>query len=278
MTELDLESPVIVTGRGGSGTRLITPMLETMGVFMGKNMNISGDGMEWVDLTRAMLMENVVLQGGSLSDSWRNKLTQNAEGILSRVQHEKHSLWGWKLPEMMHLSDQFLDVFPAAKIIHITRHPVTLSIRRTHLSSRMNNDVGRIILPRAYAFLGLDPQGIGKNPKYINNAISWEFQVRSFAESASIRNLPPHQYLTIRYEDLVFNQALALDQVSHFLALKAPRVGYTSSIDKNRVRRFSDDDPRIQKVWSICGNTASALGYTDAFEGIYGLNPRPYSG
>ena len=50
MSNDDLESPIVATGRGGSGTRLLSTVLQKLGCHLGNELNESGDSMEWAEV------------------------------------------------------------------------------------------------------------------------------------------------------------------------------------------------------------------------------------
>jgi hypothetical protein len=82
-----------------------------------------------------------------------------------------------KLPEMMLVLPLLIDAFPHAKVVHLTRHPVSSSLRRTHMTSRLTNAVGAAALPAAYRYSNRDPRQIGSDEPYLHNAYAWNFQV-----------------------------------------------------------------------------------------------------
>ena len=43
-----LDCPVVLLGRGGSGTRVLSQIAQQMGIFLGNDINVSGDSVEWV--------------------------------------------------------------------------------------------------------------------------------------------------------------------------------------------------------------------------------------
>jgi hypothetical protein len=51
------EAAGIFTGRGGSGTRLLSELAAAAGTFIGNDVNKMGDSVEWVDLIYRMVVE-----------------------------------------------------------------------------------------------------------------------------------------------------------------------------------------------------------------------------
>ena len=77
-----LRAPVIATGRGGSGTRLLTEATRASDVFLGNRLNASGDSVEWVDLIYEMTIQHET--GSAPPCGWSALLRKKAAGILGQ--------------------------------------------------------------------------------------------------------------------------------------------------------------------------------------------------
>ena len=108
-----LSRPVVATGRGGSGSRLLSLALQEHDVFLGNGLNKSGDSTEWVDLIYTLAIRKLT---GKLStgNHWLQELVACAENILAKGQWEQTQPWGWKLPETMLFVPEVADAFPGA--------------------------------------------------------------------------------------------------------------------------------------------------------------------
>ena len=97
-----LDCPVVLLGRGGSGTRVLSQIAQQMGIFLGNDINVSGDSVEWVrpiyDLSVA------TCTGGTPDPDWPRRLRDHASDILKTSGWESPRPWGWKLPETMLIS------------------------------------------------------------------------------------------------------------------------------------------------------------------------------
>ena len=252
-----LHSPVIVTGRGGSGTRLISNMVGDCGVFRGKQLNISEDSMEWVVPIYEIAIAQQLEQGESTAE--RSSFLQSvADRILSESSVSAERLWGFKLPESMLIMPHLLAAFPNAKVIHLVRHPVTSSLRRTHLTSRPDNPIGRAVCAAAYRQSGRDRVNIDRDPDWMRNAITWNYQVGPVASLG--RTLSPDRYLELKFEDLCADPHKTAAQVRHFLGSPTDEVS-TVKIGKLRSRSWRRILPHKQAVWDMCEPTARMLGY-----------------
>ncbi len=71
---LEASAPVILLGRGGSGTRLLSGMALLNGVFLGSTLNASQDLVEWLEVRYPLALEATIagVAAGSDRDAfWR---------------------------------------------------------------------------------------------------------------------------------------------------------------------------------------------------------------
>jgi hypothetical protein len=253
---------VILLGRGGSGTRLLAQLALSIGTFLGNELNASHDSVEWVETLYDLAVEAVTAGGvsGSARDLyWHRRLRRRASEILASGRRDPTGLWGWKLPETMLLLPQALRAFPRARVVHLVRHPVTSALRRTHMTSRLENPVGRVVLPAAYRACGLDPDNIERDEPYIHNAVTWVYQVGGVLDSLRSMSLT-EGWLQFRYEEICADPTEAQKRLSAFLGTAAP-LKAPPEIDISRAGDFRTDDSKTEKIWSICGGLAFELGY-----------------
>ena len=240
---------------------MVSQLTLPLGVFLGDVANDYSDSSDWVetfyDLAIEMLADGVA--AGSARDAyWRERLRRQASQMLARGDRSVNEPWGWKLPETMLALAPALRAFPRARVVHLVRHPVTSALRRTHMTSRLDNRVGQAVLPAAYRVRGLDPNQIGRDEPYMHNALSWDFQLRTVLE---ILKTTPTPVLMLRYEDVCADPHAAQATIAGFLGLPALPPAQASITDWSRTNAVEAFDPRAQQVWAICGETAEALGY-----------------
>ena len=254
--------PVVLLGRGGSGTRLLARLALSIGTFLGNELSASHDSVEWVETLYDLAIEAVtagVASGSARDVYWRKRLRHRASEILASGRCDPTALWGWKLPETMLTLPQALRAFPRAQVVHLVRHPVTSALRRTHMTSRLDNPVGRAVLPAAYRACGLDPDNIERDEPYIRNAVTWAYQVRGVLDT--LRSLSPTEcWLQFRYEEICANPVEAQKGLAAFLGTAAPMAD-PPEIDLGRIGDASGDRGSSEKIWSICGGLAFELGY-----------------
>jgi len=255
-----LDAAVIFTGRGGSGTRLLSQLADAAGIFIGNHRNKSDDSIEWVDLIYDIAVE----AGGGhelpAGNAYRSEIRAVAAAILRRAGPRSSPLWGLKLPEAMLVLPLLIDAFPRAKVVHLTRHPVSSSLRRTHMTSRLSNPVGAVALPAAYRYSRRDPALIAGDEPYLHNACSWNFQV-SRVVAYGRDTLGADRYLEIAYEDMVAESSRVAATVRSFLGCAPEEREMTIQVDVTRSSDWNVSDPRVDMIWRLCGETAALLGY-----------------
>jgi hypothetical protein len=248
----------IFTGRGGSGTRLLSQLATDAGVFIGNQVNHSGDSVEWVDLIYRMVVETAGQRDLPTGLRYRRELRALAEQILGTARRSDAGVWGLKLPETMLVLPLLIDAFPEARVIHLTRHPVSASLRRTHMTSRLGNPVGDVALPGAYRYVGRDPGAIPTDEPYLHNAYAWNFQVTRVMRYGR-EVLGASQYVEMRYEDVCAAPDRALAMVRSLLGCADCRT--STRVDPARTGTWDAADARVQAIWAICGETAGRFGY-----------------
>ncbi len=257
LDEQVLTSPMIATGRGGSGTRLLSLMLQQLGVFLGNRLNGTADSIEWVDLIYEMVVKSGLDMTRQPLD-WTVELRARAISVLGQGQWQPGMPWGWKLPESMLVVPELAQGLPGSKFIHLVRDPLDTCLRRTHMTSRMDNPVGRATLSMAYAALGWE-RDPAADPDHIRNAASWWLQVGAMQRHAST---PGICCLELRYEDLCMQPQAAADRIAAYLDI--PKHTVFVQVDEDRRCSWNAGDARAAEVWRICGDVAAGYGYTFA--------------
>jgi len=252
---------VLFTGRGGSGTRLLSQLAAATGIFIGNHVNTSGDSTEWADLIYRMVVERGGQRDLPSGSQYRHEIRARAAQILGDAPRPRSGVWGLKLPETMLVLPLFIDAFPHARVVHLTRHPVSSSLRRTHMTSRLDNVVGTVALPAAYRYAHRDVGHIATDAPYLHNAYAWNFQVTRVAHYAR-DVLADAQYLAIKYEDVCAQPERVPALVRAYLGCADGWAATPIQVDLSRTGVWDPRDPRVQTVWDICGETAALLGYT----------------
>lgn len=256
-----IDAAVLFTGRGGSGTRLLSELAGEAGIFIGNRINKSGDSTEWVKLIYRLAVEAGGGHDLPSGSRYRQEIRAKAGNILEQHAPRESPPWGLKLPETMLVLPLLIDAFPHARVVHLTRHPVSSSLRRTHMTSRLNNPVGAVALPAAYRYSKRDVGRIATDDPCLHNACSWNFQVTRVARYAR-KELGDERYLEIKYEDVCTQPSRIAAVVQSFLGCARTESGTSIPVDLSRAGGWDHGDPRVETIWGLCGETAELLGYT----------------
>ncbi|WP_411869088.1 sulfotransferase family protein [Vulcanococcus limneticus] len=246
--------PLILTGRGGSGTRLLADAVISQGLDLGARLNASSDSIQWADLLYEMALSALQGHSGPWSGNWAEELRHRARCLA--LQRPPSQPWGFKLPEVMLVPEALLQTWPGSTLVHLVRHPLDTCLRRTHMTSRTSNPVGKALLEQAYSALGRR-QSPEEDPPHLRNAVSWWYQLQ---EIQRVRQQYPARLLELRYEDLCDQPQATTHGLMQALGLPSRPVGLT--VDPSRRRRWNAGDERIDQVWALCGSLAEIYGYS----------------
>ena len=238
-------------------------MARKLGIFLGNDLNISGDSVEWVETLYGLAIENLTdpTFAAQREVFWTSRLQTRAREILSLSLSETPKHWGWKLPETMLALSTVLSAFSRARVVHLVRHPIPSSLRRTHMTSRMDNPIGLATLTAAYTAEGKEPRSMKSEDDYFNNAMSWNFQTSTVLETLKQSRVSRIQ---VTYEHLCTNPAEVQAGLAGFCGIHHVSNINPPHIDPARVNGSWQSDDCARRVWQICGKTASQVGYHSA--------------
>ena len=203
---------VTVIGRGHSGTRIISHTLAQSGVYMGAQLNDSGDLIPAEDLYEAcrVLARYVEYRGGLEWDFSRlhtmpidPEFTRLVESYLASVLASDAEHCGWKLPETTLIYPWITRMFPQARYLHWVRDP-----RDSIMGEHLTDDLADFGVP-------YEPTD---NPK-LRRAISWKYQ-REIMKATP----PPRHWALVRFEDFVTQQERELARLGEFLGFPLAQI------------------------------------------------------
>lgn len=197
-----------------SGTSLVAKVLEKAGIFMGVIKDHNYEAMHFLSLNQQTLwaagaswMEPVVPEKIYWKTIPANAIFEEHFKFSGRLQKLKYTLinpaWGWKDPRNTFTLPMWLDLFPNAKVLHITRDCEEVA---QSLCNR-NKVKGEVHDPR------LDDMDFNRElwRKYIE-------QGRSYASQLGNR------YFEIDYKDITSLNPEALKKMEEFCGVKLKEV------------------------------------------------------
>lgn len=203
---------VTVVGRGHSGTRAISHTLSASGVYMGAQLNISGDLIPPEDLYEAcrVMAKYVEHKGGMEWDFSRlhtmaidPAFIRLVESYLSSVLSSDAENRGWKLPETTLILPWIVRLFPDIHYIYWVRDP-----RDAILGSHVTDDLANFGVPYEKT-----------NDLRLMRAISWRYQYDMMASTPS-----PRLRHDVRFEEFVMAQDSVLAGLEGFLGLPLAKI------------------------------------------------------
>ncbi len=203
---------VTVIGRGHGGTRAISHTLTASGVFMGTELNNSGDLVPAGDMYEAcrVMARHVHHLGGvkwdfnalnemPIDPEWTRLIERYLSSVLtSNAEHK-----GWKLPETLLVYPWIVRMFPDIKYIYWIRDP-----RDSIIGKHLTDDLTDFGIPYERTDDVLEMR-----------AISWKYQSELYRFTPRPANL-----IEVRFEDFVLDQERTLTRLEAFLGIPLARI------------------------------------------------------
>jgi len=219
---------ITIIGRGHSGTRAISHTLSASSVYMGAELNGSGDLVPAQDLYEAcrVMARHVVHLGGlrwdfaklhtmPIDPAW----TKLVESYLASVLASDAPVKGWKLPETVLIYPWIVRKFPEIRYIFWIRDP-----RDCILSGHLTDDLADFGVPYDHT---ADLRE--------RRAISWKYQTEIYKATPKPRHL-----LEVRFEDFVLEQEATLRRLESYLGIPLAKI----PVKPEAVGRWREDKER----------------------------------
>ena len=203
---------ITVIGRGHSGTRAMSHTLSQSGVYMGAQINKSGDLIPADDMYEAcrVMAKHVVHLGGVHWDfsalhtvAIDPAFTRLIESFLCSVLSSDAPLKGWKIPETTLVLPWIVRLYPDIKYIYWMRDP-----RDSITGRHVTDDLDYFCIPH-------DPT----DDERLKRAISWKYQYDLIHATPS-----PKQRIDVRFEDFVLHQDNVLQSLEAFLGFPLAKI------------------------------------------------------
>ncbi|MHB9023550.1 MAG: sulfotransferase family protein [Armatimonadota bacterium] len=219
---------ITVIGRGHSGTRAMSHTLSASGVYMGAQLNGSGDLLPPEDMYEACRVFGRYVQhiGGMEWDFSAlhtmpidPAFTRLVESFLGSVLSSDAPYRGWKLPETTLVLPWIVRLFPEISYIYWMRDPRD-SIIGAHLTDNLA-DFGVPYEPT--------------EDLRLRRAISWKYQYDIMRKTPS-----PARRVDVRFEDFILKQDETLARLEAFLGLPLAKI----EVRPDSVGRWKKDEER----------------------------------
>ncbi len=232
-------SPVVLLGRGHSGTRVLAWMCVHLGVKLGTSSpHVEGDpdDVTFTNKIKALAAHN--LDVTSPADVREHALRRFKAAVSKYYAGlgNPSGMWGWKFPETYLIAPYVARTFPQARYLHLVRDGRDIAFK-SHLTDNPRHRVGKAVLSACHAL---------ELPDHMRAAASWAYQVDRF--DAFRDHLPASSVLDMRFEDLCTSPAESAERLSAFLGASmtdACREYVASGIDTLKVAQYGEQDPRL---------------------------------
>ena len=253
---LEVQRPVVLMGRGHSGTRVLAFACAELGIQLGVSEDLAtgdADDRPFTDSVKSLCLRTLGLMRPEDVRRRDLRIFQHAVyGYYVRL-GTPDGLWGWKFPETYLVAPLVARAFPRARYLHLVRDGRDIAFKE-HLTDNPRRKLGKRILARRSA-LGL--------PRFLQAAHSWSYQVDGFDEFR--KSVSPDQVIDIRFEDLCLEPEQTIARLCRFLDTEFTsgcRDYLRRSINTAKVSQYRENEPdRTRQVEAAVGDTLRRYGY-----------------
>jgi len=172
----------------------------------------------------------------------QDDLRNSASSMLEKAGWPKP--WGFKLPESTLILPDLHSAFPNARFVWFARDPKATVLRRSHMTGRLDNEIGRASVAAAYDYIGRPRDAILTDTPLVHMAITTRHQTDLLDDFFA--RLPPERSLRLSFEDTVEHPNASLESFSAFTNLPIQTNRIAELIDKKRsqtkLTEYSDKD------------------------------------
>ncbi|MFO1476656.1 MAG: sulfotransferase [Verrucomicrobiota bacterium] len=254
--ELAALEPVVLMGRGHSGTRVLSWICTHLGVKLGTlNTSAPGDVQDLPFQDAILRLARRTLDATRPAEVRQSDLADFQRAVWRYYDGlgRPSGPWGWKFPEAYLIAPGIERTFPKARYIHLVRDGRDLAFKE-HLTDNPRRTLGRAILKRCGAL---------RKPRHLQAALSWAYQVDRFDAFKS--DLPAGRVLEMSYNQLCLDPAGMASRVCDFLRLTMTddcRRYLQTEVQSGKVDQFRKEDPAtIREIESAIGPTLRRHGF-----------------
>jgi hypothetical protein len=286
-SNVDGIAPVIIIGSPRSGTTLLTSMLQQLGMFVGHKLDENREAIFFQSINDWLLRQSggawdnpeaIQYFYASLDDqlpakNYIRSLMQSPRasqflGFKKSINYQDirdlDFFWGWKDPRNTYTLPLWLDVFPNAKVIHISRHGLDVANSLHVRSQKILNNILKTHERRKWVHFFKLKQG-GFADSYRCNSLEGSFQVwEEYIQTARKHvQFLGNQAIEIQYEQLLLSPVEVLTSLVQFVGLKVTRSDLqkiTGQLQGGRAYAFKKDE-KLQIFGNQILNRLEPCGY-----------------
>ena len=255
-TRAAAERPIVLIGRGYSGTRVLALLAQACGLFIGSRLNVSRDSLEMAPAIYAG-----VRRKADADEPERTAAELRAAGLALWEGGGRPPLWGFKLPEAILLLPELRRAFPQARFAFIKRDPLMSAAGRVHPTADPAVPFGHAALVLAARHAGLAPEEL------LAESVAWRLAVTTahqFALALAFRDaVPADDWCELSLERTVVRPADALARLAAFLGVGSPAGDGLGEIDPARALQPRHSLPPAEeaRVAALVAPLRARLGY-----------------
>jgi Sulfotransferase family len=171
------------------------------------------------------------------------------------------SPWGFKLPESMLVLDLIAEAFPRARYVHLVRDPLATCLRRTHMTSRLDNEIGQAAVVAAYRQAGRPLSLALEDSPAVRMAYTTSHQLGLALDFA--RKCGEGRWLEMRFEALLAAPRRATERLAAWLEREPTADSLEREVDQVRAASPSVVYPEAEAAAAaeVLTSLRARLGY-----------------
>jgi len=254
-----ISSPIILIGLDGSETRLLSVMASNIGLFIGNDINPFGDCLEMVGSN-----QRAVYRKYRCPSKWQKSLIipdLRASAIEMLTKASWPTNWGFKNPMSLLVLPELRTAFPKAKYVFMNRDPLTTVSGRSHITTRLDNEIGQTALPLAYDFANLPRETILVDNPTVRMAHGIAHQIGLVTEFKL--SILGNNWYKVSFESLIAGSSEVLKGFADFCGLGIISDSIFETIDSKRAFRSNDEFPpdSVGVIQEILDTSRKVMGY-----------------
>ena len=240
------DSPLIIGGIGGSGTRVVCQIALDAGFFMGANLNESLDSLDFQPFYNNWIRPFLIEKKPSLETT--NKMKKVFNDCLSKhlLPKKTNTEWGIKNPRFILVMPFLFSVFPKMKFIHVVRDGRDMAFSSNQQQPKLFGDI----------FCGNESAG---TPLY--NLKYWSI-INQNALNYGLPNLK-NNYLIVRFEDIINNPTELIKKIFEFLGSETTKFKEIQEKIKNpsTIGRWQLRSNELSQIPKLEKDSLAKFGY-----------------